>query len=61
MLLYSSLMQVATISTEPKLKVFAYVLAILALVKLVVVLVGLLVSSNWKRFQVDDPHYYVLL
>lgn len=61
MLLYSSLIQVTTTSTEPKFKVFAYVLAILALVKLGVVLIGLVVSSNWRRFQVDDPHYYVLL
>lgn len=61
MLLYSSLIQVTTTSTEPKLKIFAYILAILAIIKLVVVLIGLLVSSNWKRFQVDDPHYYVLL
>jgi hypothetical protein len=60
-LLFSSLMQLTTISTEPSLKVFGLVLAILALVKLVFVLVGLLVASNWKRFQVDDPHYYVLL
>lgn len=36
-------------------------LAILALIKVIVVLIGLAVSSNWKRFQVDDPHYYVLL
>lgn len=60
-LLFSSLIQVSTISTEPSLKVFALVLAILAIIKIVVVLIGLAVTSNWKRFQVDDPHYYVLL
>ena len=60
-LLFSSLVQIATINTEPALKVFALVLAILAIIKIVVVLIGLAVTSNWKRFQVDDPHYYVLL
>lgn len=40
---------------------FAFALAILALIKVVVILVGLAVTSNWKRFQVDDPHYYVLV
>lgn len=60
-LLFSSLIQVSTTSTEPTLKIFALVLAILALIKLTFVVVGLLVASNWKRFQVDDPHYYVLL
>ena len=60
-LLFSSLVQIATINTEPTLKVFALVLAILAIIKIVVVLIGLAVTSNWKRFQVDDPHYYVLL
>jgi hypothetical protein len=61
MLFFSSLIQITTVSTEQKIKVFAFVLAILALIKLVVVVIGLLVTSNWKRFQVDDPHYYVLL
>jgi hypothetical protein len=61
MLLFASLVQITTISTESSLKIFALVLAILALIKLVLVLVGLIVASNWKRFQVDDPHYYVLL
>ena len=60
-LLFSSLVQIATINTEPALKVFALVLAILAIIKIVVVLIGLAVTSNWKRFQVDDLHYYVLL
>lgn len=61
MLLFSSLLQVTTVSTDTKFKAFAFVLAILALVKIVVVMIGLLVTSNWKSFQVDDPHYYVLL
>lgn len=60
-LLYSSVMQIATVDTEASLKIFALVLAILALIKIVVVLIGLAVTSNWKNFQVDDPHYYVLL
>lgn len=60
-LLFSSLIQITTINTEPSLKVFALVLAILAIIKIVVVLIGLAVTSNWKRFHVDDPHYYVLL
>lgn len=61
MLLYSSLMEVATTQTEPTFKLFGFVLAILALIKLAVVLVGLAVTSNWKNFDVNDPLYYVLL
>lgn len=60
-LLYSSLIQVTTGATEPEFKAFAFVLAILALIKLAVVLMGLAVTSNWKNFEVDDPLYYVLL
>lgn len=60
-LLYSSLIQVTTGATEPEFKAFAFVLAILALIKLAVVLVGLAVTSNWKNFDVNDALYYVLL
>lgn len=60
-LLFSSLIQITTTKTEQRLKAFALSLAILALFKILVVLIGLAVTSNWKRFQVDDPHYYVLL
>lgn len=61
MLLYSSLIQVTTIETEPHFKTFAFTLAILALFKILVVTIGLAITSNWKRFEVDDPHYYVLV
>jgi hypothetical protein len=61
MLLYSSLVQVTTIQTEPHFKTFAFTLAILALFKILVVTIGLAITSNWKRFEVDDPHYYVLV
>jgi hypothetical protein len=60
-LLYSSVIQIITLNTESSLKVFALVLAILALVKIAFVLIGLVVTCNWKYFQVDDPQYYVLL
>lgn len=60
-LVFSSVAQISTANTEPTFKLFAFVLAILALMKALMVLVGLAVTSNWQRFQVDDPHYYVLL
>jgi hypothetical protein len=60
-LLFSSLVQLTTTKTEPSLKVFALILASLALLKILVVLIGIAVTSNWKRFQVDDPQYYVLV
>ena len=50
MLLFSSLMQVTTVQTEPDFKAFAFVLASLALFKIVFVLVGLAVYSNWQHF-----------
>lgn len=43
------------------MKVFALILAILALIKITVVLIGLAVTCNWRRFEVSDPHYYVLI
>ena len=60
-LLYSSLLQLTTVQTESTFQSFAFVLAILAVIKVVVILIGLAVASNWKRFEVDDPHYYVFL
>ena len=49
-LLYAGLMQITTTATEPEFKTFAYVLAILALVKIVLVLIGLAYTSNSKYF-----------
>jgi hypothetical protein len=60
-LVFSSVAQISTVNTESSFKLFAFVLAILALMKALTVLVGLAVTCNWQRFQVDDPHYYVLL
>ena len=50
MLLFASLMQITTTATEPEFKTFAYVLAILALVKIVLVINGLTFTSNSKYF-----------
>ena len=48
--LYAGLIQVKTVKTESTIKVFAFILAIFALVKIAVVLIGLVVTCNWKRF-----------
>jgi len=48
--LYSSLIQITTLKTEPTIKVFAFILAIFALIKICVVLIGLAVTCNWKKF-----------
>jgi hypothetical protein len=61
MLLFASMMQVTTTGTEPYFKTFAVVLAALALAKIVFVIVGLAITSNWEGFCADDPDYYVLL
>lgn len=60
MLFFTSLVQVSTINTS-SYSYFSFALAIFGLVGSVAILIGLAVVSNWKRFQVDDPHYYVLL
>ena len=60
-LLFASLMQITTTATEPEFKTFAYVLAILALAKIVMVLGGLAFTSNSKYFLVEDPTFYVLV
>ena len=48
--LYAGFIQVKTVKTESTIKVFAFILAIFALVKIAVVLIGLVVTCNWKRF-----------
>ncbi len=57
MLLYCSLMQV----TSHTFSVLSFVLGVLALIVVVLALMGIAVACNWKRFDVEDPHYYVLL
>jgi hypothetical protein len=59
-LFFTSLVQVTTINTS-SYNYFSFALAIFGLVGTVAILIGLAIVSNWKRFQVDDPHYYVLL
>ena len=60
-LLLSSLAQVTSINDVIEFQPFSFSIAILALVVVFLMLVGVGVISNWKKFQVDDPHYYVLL
>ena len=60
-LLLSSLAQVSSVNDVIDFQPFSFSIAILALVVVFFMLVGVGVISNWKKFQVDDPHYYVLL
>jgi hypothetical protein len=57
MLVYCSLMQL----TSNSFSVLSFVLAVLGLTLALLSLFGIAVASNWKRFDVEDPHYYVLL
>jgi len=61
MLFFTSLVQVSTINISSGYNIFSFALSIFAIICIVAILIGLAVVSNWKRFQVDDPHYYVLL
>lgn len=54
-LLFTSLVQVAT--NSPSSNYLAFSLAILALIKLAIVLGGIIVVSNWNNFKIDDPNY----
>lgn len=60
-LLLSSLLQISNINEVMTLQVAPFVLAVLAIGMCVVELVVLAVISNWKKFQIDDPNYYVLV
>lgn len=60
-LLLCSLIQLATANDIVSFSIFPFALAAVALTTLFVFLVWVGVISNWKKFQVDDPHYYVLL
>lgn len=61
MLFYSCMVQITTTQTNKSFDVFSFVLAIVAIIVIIFILIGIGVTSNWKRFQVEDPHYYVLL
>ena len=60
-LLLSSLSQITGTNEIISFQPLSFSIAILALVVTLVLLISIVVVSNWKRFQVDDPHYYVLL
>ena len=60
-LFLTSLIQVATINESTSIKLFPFVLAVFGMVCVLLMLVGVGVVSNWKKFQVDDPNYYVLV
>ena len=61
MLFLSSLAQVVSVSDDVDFSAFSFALAVLALVVASLIIVILTVVSNWKKFQTDDPHYYVFL
>jgi hypothetical protein len=60
-LFLSSLAQVTSINDIVNFQPFSFSMAILAIVVVFLMLVGVGVISNWKKFQVDDSHYYVLV
>lgn len=60
-LLLCSLVQLTTTNDIIPLDIFPFAMAAVALTMVLVFLVGVGVISNWKKFQVEDPHYYVLL
>ena len=60
-MLLSSLIQVIGTNDIVSFQPFSFSIAILALIVIFIILISVGVVSNWKRFQVDDPHYYVLL
>ncbi len=59
-LLFSSLAQLSTIGVAP-INVLALILAICGVLFAISILVFIGVISNYRKFQVDDPHYYVLV
>lgn len=60
-LLLSSLIQLTTVNETVPFSIFPFAMAAVAITTLFVGVVWVGVVSNWKKFQVDDPHYYVLL
>jgi hypothetical protein len=60
-LLLSSLIQLTNINDVMTIQIAPFVLSVLAISVVVVMLIAVAVISNWKKFQVDDPNYYVLL
>ena len=60
-LAYASLVHITSAVDQGNYQKWPFVYAVLGLVCLVAMMIFLLVVSNYKRFQVDDPHYYVLV
>ena len=59
-LLFSSLAELSTVSLAP-IKPLNLAFAIVGLISSVAIIAFIAVISNSKKFQVDDPHYYVLV
>lgn len=60
-LLLSSLIQIVSLNSKMPFDAFPFILAVMGLTVIIIELVGVGIISNWKKFQVDDPHYYVLV
>jgi len=50
MLFYSCMVQITTTQTNKSFDVFSFVLAIIAIIVILFILIGIGVTSNWKRF-----------
>lgn len=61
MLIFSALSEACTINKDNKSSTIEVIFAIAALVKQVVFLGIVFYLTNYKKFQIDDPHYYVIV
>lgn len=59
-LLFTSLAQISTIGIAP-INILGLILAICGMIFAISILVFIGVISNYHKFQVDDPHYYILV